>query len=90
MSTYGEDEDISISNLIAGVEEDKILSLVGATRSGEPEMAQVTQASGETIATRSSFLQRFCWDSCNLGSSNKKSESDGEELGEHDDKLLDC
>ena len=88
MNTYGEDEDISISNLIAGVEEDKILSLVGATRSGESEMAQVTQASGETVTTRSSLLQRFCRESCNLGGNSEKGESGVEELGEHDDKLL--
>ena len=90
MSTYGEDEDVGIANFVARVKEDEILSRVDSTRSEEPEMAQVTQASGETIAARTSFLQRFCWDSCNLGSSSKKSESDGEELGEHDDKLLDC
>ena len=51
-------------------------------------MAQVTQASGETVTTRSSLLQRFCWDSCDLGGNSEKGESGVEELGEHDDKLL--
>ena len=88
MSTYGEDEDVGIANFVARVKEDEILSRVDSTRSEEPEMAQVTQASGETVTTRSSLLQRFCRDSCDLGGNSKKSESGIEELGEHDDKLL--
>ena len=88
MSTYGENEDVGIANFIAGVKEDEILSRVDSARSEEPEMAQVTQASGETVTTRSSLLQRFCRDSCDLGGNSEKGESGVEELGEHDDKLL--
>ena len=88
MSTYGEDENVGIANFVARVKEDEILSRIDSARSEEPEMAQVTQASGETVTTRSSLLQRFCRDSCDLGGNSKKGESGVEELGEHDNKLL--